>query len=256
MTMEIEKTDNHLYHDPWDFLRQYTAARIALGRTGVSIPLKESLNFKLAHAHARDAVFASLNYDVLLPALEESALQIISLRSQAPTRQIYLQRPDLGRKLDIDSAQRVGSTATSVMKDVVFIIADGLSALAVNEHSVPLLKLLIEGVKKHNLTVSPVFLVEQGRVAISDEIGHLANAGVAAILIGERPGLSSPDSLGVYLTYNPQPGLADDSRNCVSNIRPGGLPYDEAARKIIWLITESIQRKLSGVALKDQYSLK
>jgi ethanolamine ammonia-lyase small subunit len=252
--MESVKADNHLHHDHWDFLRQYTAARIALGRTGVSIPLKEALNFKMAHAHARDAVFAALNYDVLLPALEELAGQVISVKSQAATRQIYLQRPDLGRKLKDDSAQHVKTAATSA--DVVFIVADGLSSIAVNEHAVPLLKLLIEELRKHNLTMSPVFLVEQGRVAISDEVGHLANARVAVILLGERPGLSSPNSLGAYLTYNPRPGLTDDSRNCVSNIRPGGLSCDDAARKIIWLITESIQRKLSGVALKEQRLLK
>ena len=249
--MAIEKTEQYLQHDPWDFLKQYTAARIALGRTGVSIPLKESLNFKLAHANARDAVFAALNHDALLPSLEALHNEVICVQSQAATRQMYLQRPDLGRKLDAQDAEKVTASASAGSHDVVFIVADGLSSLAVNTHSVPLLQLLIEECKKDRFSVAPIFLVQQGRVAISDEIGQCVKARVAVILIGERPGLTSPDSLGVYLTYNPKVGLTDESRNCVSNIRPQGLNYHDAARKIMWLIRESITRQLSGVHLKE-----
>lgn len=249
--MAIEKTERFLQQDPWGFLKQYTAARIALGRTGVSIPLKASLDFKLAHANARDAVFTVLDHDALLPSLEALHKEVICLQSQAATRQIYLQRPDLGRKLDALSAEKITASATADVPDVVFIVADGLSSLAVNTHSVPLLQLLIEECKKDRFGVAPLFLVEQGRVAISDEIGERVKARVAVILIGERPGLSSPDSLGVYLTYNPRAGLTDESRNCVSNIRPEGLNYHDAARKIMWLIRESIARQLSGVHLKE-----
>lgn len=249
--MAIEKTERYLQEDPWGFLKQYTAARIALGRTGVSIPLKESLDFKLAHANARDAVFAVLNHAALLPALEALHSNVICLHSQAASRQMYLQRPDLGRKLDAQSAEKVAASATAGIPDVVFLVADGLSSVAVNTHSVPLLRLLIEECKKERLDVAPVFLVEQGRVAISDDIGERVKARVAVILIGERPGLTSPDSLGVYLTYNPMAGLTDESRNCVSNIRPEGLNYHDAARKIMWLIRESIRRQLSGVHLKE-----
>jgi ethanolamine ammonia-lyase small subunit len=250
--MTPEKQDQHSAKpDPWTSLQSFTAARIALGRTGVSVPVRESLNFKLAHAFARDAVYSSLAVDPLQNALGIFQLPVYGLHSQARNRPEYLQRPDLGRRLNNTSSDYLKNLSLSSSFDVALILADGLSATAINLHAIPVLKILIPSLQASGISLAPVTIVEQGRVAISDEIGSILHARIAVIFIGERPGLSSPDSMGAYLTYGPAIGLTDASRNCISNIRPEGLPYEAAAQKILYLIRESLRLKLSGVQLKE-----
>ena len=262
--LEDEKSMKNLsvHQDPWAHLRQHTAARIALGRAGHSVPTHELLTFQADHALARDAVYSVLNISILQeklaslfrkthPLTETPTDTVFVLKSQTQTRQQYLQRPDLGRKLSpVHSLQFTENNRQKV--NVGFVIADGLSASAVNTHAMPVLEKLVPALLDLGWTIAPVCLVEQGRVAIADEIGHLLQVEMVVILIGERPGLSSPDSMGAYLTYAPSPGLTDESRNCVSNIRPEGLDYQAAATKILYLLTEMKRRQLSGVNLKDE----
>ena len=245
--------------DPWLALEKFTSARIALGRTGVSIPLKENLQFKLAHAFARDAVFANLDFSFLEEGLKILNHPFIILHSKAIDRAEYLQRPDLGRNLDERSLSLLEdqagesqySKSTTPSFDLCITIADGLSATAINMHALPFLMNLFPLLIFAEISVASICLVEQGRVAISDETGAALNAKISIILIGERPGLSSPDSLGLYLTYHPKPGNTDAQRNCISNIGPNGLSYTAAAEKTFWLIKESLRLQLSGVGLKD-----
>jgi len=239
--------------DPLISLRDFTAARIAIGRVGTSIPLKQSLEFKLAHAHSRDAVYSVLAIDRLLNNLKAFNLPVLHLHSKAINRQKYLKRPDLGRQLSEESAEQLKDYEKGF--DIAVIIADGLSATAVNENAFGLLELLIPTLTASKLKIAPLCLVEQGRVAIGDDIAYGLNARLSILLIGERPGLSSADSVGAYLTYNPKPGMTDESRNCISNIRPQGLSSKLAADKIFYLVTEAFKRKLSGVALKDNAGL-
>ena len=248
------KEPNAVAQDTWQSLKIYTAARIALGRTGVAIPLKEVLAFKLAHAHARDAVYSELKEAELIGDLEQFQLPIYALHSRATNRHEYLQRPDFGRQLS-EISTKILHTAHAPASDIALIIADGLSATAINNHAVPLLKILIPLLQQSNFKIAPLSIVHQGRVAIGDEIGFLGHAKFSVVLIGERPGLSSPDSMGAYLTYNPTVGLTDESRNCVSNIRLEGLNYQSAAEKIFYLISESFRLQYSGVALKDNAGL-
>lgn len=231
------------------FLKKFTDARIALGHTGVSIPFKQSLEFKLAHAHARDAVYSSVNKDTLQQQLREFGLEVLEIHSRARDRNQYLQRPDLGRQLDDKSTMLLDHQMTGF--DISICIADGLSALAINENAVQLLKLLIPKLLQSNFHLAPICLIKQGRVAIADPIGQHLKAKLTIILIGERPGLSAADSMGIYLTYQPKPGLTDDSRNCISNIRSTGLTAENAAGKASYLINEAFQNQLSGVLLKD-----
>lgn len=237
--------------DPWAFLRAYTAARIAQGRTGHSLPTSALLAFQLDHARARDAVYSVLDTAALSDQLNAIHPGALLLHSQAADRQTYLQRPDMGRKLNLASRANLQSGENLTGFDLCIVIADGLSATAVNTHAVALVSGLIGEAHALRWSVAPVCVVEQGRVAIGDEIAHELQAGLLVVLIGERPGLSSPDSLGAYLTYGPRPGLTDESRNCVSNIRPAGLPYEFAVPKIMYLLTEMKHRRLSGVTLKD-----
>lgn len=237
---------------PLDSLRQFTAARIAMGRAGSSIPLKQTMEFKLAHAHARDAVYSVLDNDGLQSKLKVFGLPLYTLHSRAATRHKYLKRPDLGRLLDDESK---GQLTAGKENEIVIIIADGLSAEAVNENAFELLKLLIPRLTASGLNIAGICLVEQGRVAIGDEIGSGINAKFSILLIGERPGLSAADSMGAYLTYTPKPGLTDESRNCISNIRKHGLTHNQAADKIFYLVTEAFHRGISGVALKDNKGL-
>lgn len=253
--------------NPWQDLRRFTNARIALGRTGVSLPTSVQLDFQLAHARARDAVHQSLDAEALMKALRESVPMSTCMRlsSAAETRQIYLQRPDLGRRLSPASRQALEALSplqrmhpaseTDISRppyDIAFVIADGLSALAIEQNAAPFLNALLEQLKVENWSIAPFTIVHQGRVAIGDEIGELLGAKVAVVLIGERPGLSSPDSMGLYLTWGPRVGLTDNSRNCISNIRPAGLPYPNAAYKLHYLLSEAFKRSLSGVRLKDE----
>ncbi|MEH6386689.1 ethanolamine ammonia-lyase subunit EutC [Pseudomonas profundi] len=248
--------------NPWRSLREFTDARIGLGRAGISLPTSELLAFQLSHAQARDAVHLPLDLEALCGQLQTlEALPAdtppLRLHSQAADRVTYLQRPDLGRLLDDASrAQLIAlpESVTATRSDLAIVIADGLSSLAVQQNATgflaPLLALLRD--EKEPWSLAPVTVVEQGRVAIGDDIGELINARAVLLLIGERPGLSSPDSLGLYLTWNPHPGLNDAARNCVSNVRPAGLPYAEAARRVLYLLREARRLQLSGIQLKDR----
>ncbi|MGI4734711.1 MAG: ethanolamine ammonia-lyase subunit EutC [Janthinobacterium lividum] len=240
--------------DPWAGLRAFTAARIALGRSGTSVPLREALAFKLAHAHARDAVYSELDSERLLAELAALSLAVCQVSSRAQNRQEYLQRPDYGRQLNEASKAHLAASAAGAC-DLAIVLADGLSATAINAHALPLLRALLPLLQQLGFHLGPLALAEQARVALGDEVGHLLRAQLVLVLIGERPGLSAPDSLGAYFTYGPRPGLTDEARNCVSNIRPAGLPYPAAAAKLSWLLHEALRRQLSGVALKDQADL-
>jgi ethanolamine ammonia-lyase small subunit len=237
--------------DAWEFLREYTTARIALGRAGGSLPTRRHLEFQLAHARARDAVHSELDMATLEREIAVLGVETIRLHSAAPDRATYLQRPDLGRRLD-DASRRLLEERGGDSSTVAFVVADGLSALAVQRHAPAMLEAILARLDPQEWRIAPVALVEQGRVAISDEIGALLGAELAVILIGERPGLSSPDSLGIYLTYGPKIGNTDADRNCISNIRAAGLSYAAAAHRLAYLMTAARQRRLSGVELKDE----
>lgn len=248
----ITKSDDYL--DDWYELKSFTDARIALGSTGVSVPMKSALALRLAHAHAKDAVYSLLKSTQIQRTLRNLNLDEQVVHSQAENREIYLQRPDLGRKLAQDSVE-ILQKLPSAMYDIVIIIADGLSAEAVNTSGVELTQLLVSSAREQGYRIGPIVLANQARVAIADEIGYLLRAKLTLILIGERPGLSSFDSVGAYMTYNPFPGNTDERRNCISNIRPAGLPVQPAAQKIMYLINKAFQLQLSGVALKDDDGL-
>jgi ethanolamine ammonia-lyase small subunit len=240
-------------HNPWLELRRLTPARIALGRTGTSIPTRAQLDFQYAHAQARDAVHLPFDHAALSSQLAERGRESLLLHSAATDRNTYLQRPDLGRKLSDASSQTLRDYAAAHPGgvDLVIVVADGLSALAVHRHTLPFLTRFEEQMAD-DWTIAPVILVEQGRVAVADEIGELLGAKMTVILIGERPGLSSPDSLGLYFTYNPKVGLTDAWRNCISNVRLEGLSYGMAAHRLLYLMREACRRQLSGVNLKDE----
>ena len=240
--------------DPWAGLKAFTAARIALGRTGTSVPLREALAFKLAHAHARDAVYSVLESARLLAEIAALSIPVCQVSSQAQNRQEYLQRPDYGRQLNEESKAQLSEQASGGC-DIAVVLADGLSATAINNHALPLLRLLLPELHAAGFQLGPLVLAEQARVALGDEVGLLLKARLVLVLIGERPGLSAPDSLGAYFTHGPRPGLTDEARNCVSNIRPAGLDYPAAAAKLGWLLREALRRQISGVALKDQADL-
>jgi ethanolamine ammonia-lyase small subunit len=242
--------------DPWQALRRFTSARIALGHTGVSQPTSVQLDFQLAHARARDAVHQALDTAALTQALAAAwpgSSPALLLHSAAETRNAYLQRPDLGRRLDAPSrallSARSGGEASC---DLAIVIADGLSALAVMQNAPPLLAALQARLSPERWTVAPLSIVEQGRVAVGDEVGELLGAQLVVVLIGERPGLSSPDSMGLYLTWAPRVGLTDERRNCISNVRPAGLRHDDAAARLHYLLEEARRRQLTGVGLKDE----
>lgn len=243
-----------IQEDAWASLKAFTDARIALGRTGTALPLREALRFRLAHAHARDAVYSALDTEGLRTGLTPFGLPVYVLHSQAADRQVYLQRPDLGRILDQHSVEQLEGAVT-VPSDIAVIIADGLSATAVNRHAGTLLNELVPALRSAGLTLAPFTLLQQGRVATGDPIGALLQARLSIMLIGERPGLSSAESVGAYLTFQPRPGLTDESRNCISNIRPEGLPPKHASAKLFYLAKEALRLGLSGVGLKDNAGL-
>lgn len=230
-------------------LRRLTPARVGMGRTGVSQRTREQLDFQQAHARARDAVHARLDVAGLAAELEEIAGgPVLRLRSQAADRATYLQRPDLGRKLDEASHAKLDALGAKGF-ELALVAADGLSALAVERNAAAVLAALLP--KLGGWTIAPVCVVEQGRVAIGDAIGEALQAQLAVVLIGERPGLSSPDSLGAYITWEPRPGRTDAERNCISNIRAEGLSAAQAAMQLHFYLTEARRRKLTGVALKE-----
>jgi ethanolamine ammonia-lyase small subunit len=226
-------------------LRSYTPARLGLERTGVSLATRPLLDFQLAHARARDAVHAAIDVRMLCDELRRSDLASLALESKAGDRATYLRRPDLGRALSEDSA----ALLTPGEYDVVFVIADGLSALAVERHALRLMREILSLIGGWRL--APVCVVEQGRVAIGDAIGEALRAPLAVVLIGERPGLSSPDSLGVYITWEPRPGRRDSERNCISNVREEGLGYAAAANRLHYYMQESSRLHMTGLGLKD-----
>jgi ethanolamine ammonia-lyase small subunit len=227
-------------------LRDFTSARVELGRSGHSVPTSELLDFQLAHAKARDAVHLALDVNSLALELKQKNIPCLTLASAAPDRNTYLHRPDLGRQLNVES--RVKLSCITPGYEAALIIADGLSALAVHRHAAPLLEIVLAKLDWH---IAPIAIVEQGRVAIGDEIGESLRAQLSVVFIGERPGLSSPDSLGIYLTWQPRRGRTDAERNCISNIRAEGLSYSLAAHKLLFLMNESRHLKLSGVHLKE-----
>jgi len=251
--VHIDTPENNV-DNPWLELRRLTPARIALGRTGTSIPTGAQLDFQFAHAQARDAVPLPFDHVGLSSQLAERGRDSLLLHSAAVDRHSYLQRPDLGRRLSDESAQalRDYAEANPGGVDLAVVVADGLSALAVHKHTLPFLTRMEEQTHAEGWSLSPVILVEQGRVAVADEVGQLLGAKMVVILIGERPGLSSPDSLGLYFTYNPKVGLTDAYRNCISNVRLEGLSYGMAAHRLLYLMREACRRQLSGVNLKDE----
>jgi ethanolamine ammonia-lyase small subunit len=239
--------------NPWQVLRQFTSARIALGRAGGSLPTAPMLEFQLAHARARDAVHLPLDAAAIEARLAGMALESLRVHSAATCRESYLRRPDLGRRLDASSRALLDSRADAAQDfDAVFVIADGLSALAVHGNAVDVLALTHAALQQRGWRLAPVVIALQSRVALGDEIGELLHASQVAILIGERPGLSSTDSLGIYLTHAPRVGRTDAERNCISNIHAdGGLDCTQAAHKLVYLMTEARRRRYTGVALKD-----
>ncbi|WP_304177164.1 ethanolamine ammonia-lyase subunit EutC [Phenylobacterium aquaticum] len=238
--------------DPWTHLAALTPARIALGRAGPGLPTREVLGFALSHAQARDAVHTPFAAAPIARALADLGLATLSVESAAPDRATYLRRPDLGRRLS-DRARVELEARTFPPCDLAIVVADGLSSAAVHAHAAPLIAALLN--RLEGVSIGPVALASQGRVALGDEIGQALGARLVAVLIGERPGLSAPDSLGVYLTFAPRIGLTDAARNCISNIRAAGLSYDEATFKLAWLIGEARRLGLTGVALKDESDL-
>ena len=240
----------------WETLKIFTEARIALGRTGVSIPTNKLLEFTSAHAQAKDAVYSEMDTTNLLHQIEEvAALNCVLLESQARDRTEYLKRPDLGRKLSLQSKDILTKTPNLVASDIVLVVADGLSAKAINTYAFDFVDRFVKKLKAAGNTHSPVCLVKQGRVAIGDEIATLLKARTVAVIIGERPGLSSADSMGIYFTYNPYPGITDEKRNCISNIREKGTSIELAAQKLFLFLQTSLKLGISGVNLKEDWLL-
>ena len=251
--MTHEPAPHGIPPDPWDDLRAHTQARLALGRAGAALPTAELLRFGLAHAQARDAVHIPLDAEALATQLQAQGCATLPVHSAAPDRATYLLRPDLGRRLSDADAQalRESSANGTTPIDLLLVVADGLSSLAVARQAPP----LIDAIRQQapaGWQLGPVVIAQQARVALGDEVGALLGARLVAVLIGERPGLSSPDSLGVYLTWLPQVGRNDAQRNCISNVRPEGLPPVAAAARLWWLCQEARQLRLTGVGLKDR----
>ncbi|MFF7706608.1 ethanolamine ammonia-lyase subunit EutC [Pseudomonas sp. NPDC007930] len=240
--------------DPWHALRQLTPARIALGRAGTSLPTRAQLDFQYAHAQARDAVHLPLDAAAMGQLLREQGHQVLDLHSAAPDRHTYLQRPDLGRRLDAASGEQLDAWAAEHPEgyDLALVLADGLSSLAVERHGPLMVERIAELAGAEGWRLAPVSVVRQSRVALADEVAQRLKAKMVVILIGERPGLSSPDSLGLYFTYAPRVGLTDAARNCISNVRLEGMSYAMASHTLLYLMRQAWQRQLSGVNLKDE----
>jgi len=248
-----EKSPKPVTESPWADWRQLTPARLALGRAGAGMPTDEVLRFGWAHAMARDAIHAALDAQLLESTLRDQGWNPIQVRSRAADRATYLRRPDLGRVLDPDDIERLKNWPIP-RADLCIVIGDGLSSLAVERHAAPLL----EALKRHladEVRDASLVIATQARVALADDVAALLKPRLAIMLIGERPGLSSPDSLGIYITHAPFIGRSDADRNCISNVRPEGLTYDAAAFRLAWLVREALRRQLTGVDLKDESDL-
>jgi ethanolamine ammonia-lyase small subunit len=237
-------------NDPWASLRGLTAARIGLARAGASLATRPLLEFRLAHARARDAVHEPLDEARLLAELETLGLPVLTVASGAKDRQQYLMRPDLGRALADGAQTMLASYAGDA--DVAFVATDGLSARAVQAHATPLLAAALPALMKEQWTIAPLVFARMGRVALGDAIAAALRASIVVVLIGERPGLSSPDSMGAYLTWQPTRETTDAERNCISNIRPDGIGYADAAFKLVHMLSAMRAQRLSGVRLKDE----
>lgn len=235
---------NDVTKDIWARWRGTTRARIGLGRSGDALPTSALLEFQAAHGRARDAVHGTVDAVALTERL--APLPCLAVHSPAPDRATYLRRPDLGRRLDDASAAMLKSHAGDW--DIAFVIADGLSARAAMTHAVPVLQRCVAGLA--DWRIAPIILACQARVALGDHIAACLNAKAVAVLIGERPGLSVADSLGVYLTWAPGIGRADSERNCISNIHADGMSHDQAAATLLWLLHEARRLSLSGIGLK------
>lgn len=253
--------------NPWDKLREFTSARIALGRSGNSVPTDELLSFQLDHAQAMDAVHCTLNVDSLVAQLSDSYSILkqtleppVVVTSKVTDRFMYLQRPDLGRQLDEASwntLEAIGKEHNTEL-DLAIVIADGLSSVAIQNHALPVISRLVSlmsGDEEHQWNLAPIAIVKQGRVAVGDDVGECFNAKAVLVLIGERPGLTSPDSMGMYLTWGAKRGSKDSDRNCISNVRPQGLNYDDACQRAFYLLKEARRLQLSGVNLKDRSAI-
>ncbi|SRR5574344_67600 len=245
------RTENIRERDCWEELKSFTDARIALGRTGCSILTDDYLKFSLAHARARDSIKMPFDRDKIAGELHKMNLETIKVESSAANREVFLCRPDLGRRLSErskDMLRKMDYKGT----DVLLVIGDGLSSKAVHKQALPLIRQFLPYMEELGMSVGPIVLAKESRVALGDDIAEQMHCGLVAILIGERPGLSSPDSLGVYMTYKPYWGRLESERNCISNIRPEGLSYEKAAFKLAWLIENAYKMKKSGTALKDE----
>ncbi|WP_454916131.1 ethanolamine ammonia-lyase subunit EutC [Xanthobacter sediminis] len=240
--------------DPWQSFARHTPARIALGRTGASLPTEEVLRFSLAHAQARDAVHMPFDADTVEREIRGLGFDTLRVESAAPARDVYLRRPDLGRRLSPDSRAALAAREAGPV-DLAIVVADGLSAAAIHAQTAPFLAAFKPWIEKEGWSIAPVAVASQARVALGDEVGELLKARALVVLVGERPGLSSPDSLGLYLTLNPRVGRSDAERNCISNVRAEGLSHPLAAFKLAWHIREALRLGLTGVGLKDESDL-
>ena len=244
--------------NPWAEWRAATPARLALGRAGAGMPTDETLRFGWAHAMARDAIHAALDVERLATELQAQGWPVERVHSRATDRTTYLRRPDLGRQLAAEDDARLREVAASASPgapvEVCIVIGDGLSSLAVERHAAPLLAALRPHLPQ-GTRFAPVVIASQARVALADEVAEAFAATLSVMLIGERPGLSSPDSLGIYLTHTPRRGRHDAERNCISNVRPEGLACEQAAFKLAWLMREALRRGATGIGLKDESDL-
>ena len=236
---------------PWEALRRFTDARIGLGRAGAALPIREVLAFAMAHAQARDAVTTPIDWKPIEAALAALGLASVRIESAAENRDTYLRRPDLGRRLSAGSRERLAGMAGAA-PDLLILVGDGLSSTGVAANAAAMIAAFVPLARREGWSLAPVLLADQARVALGDEAGEFLGARAVLVLIGERPGLSSPDSLGAYLTWGPRVGRKDGERNCISNIRRGGLSADEAAFKAHWLLREAFLRQITGVKLKDE----
>lgn len=250
----MNRKENGLQSDQWSQLRAFTGARIALGHAGISMPTQAHLDFQLAHARAKDAVRLPLDVDALEARLQETGVDTLRLNTQAAERSDYLQNPDLGRRLAPESTDMIRARLSDQAADIALVVADGLSSIAIQRNAVAFLQVLMPSLAERGYTYSAIALISQGRVAVADDVAEVMGCRMAVILIGERPGLSSPDSMGIYFTFNPHVGCQDSMRNCISNIHDHGLSYGQASAKLIYLVTEADRLGLSGIRLKDESS--
>lgn len=247
-------TDRYVIEDAWAKLARATPARVGLGRTGAGLPTREVLRFALAHAQARDAVHTGFEIEKVAADIAALGFDVVQVTSAAPTREAYLRRPDLGRKLSEEGRTALAPVA-GMAPDLVLVVADGLSSTAIHAQAAAFLAAFKARIAEEGWTVGPVVIASQARVALGDEVGEILKARAVVVLVGERPGLSSPDSLGLYLTFAPRIGRSDAERNCISNVRGEGLSHEHAAFKLAWLLKEALVRSLTGVNLKDESDL-